>query len=529
VSALAFFGAACSNSSSAGDAGDSGTGVSDGGADAGDANNDSDATPAGISITRTFAHHEITKVTAPEIPGRVVLSGNGQGVVFQRRDEAKKATGIYFIKPDGTGQVEVDSYIDAEGSTVDGVDISTDAQQILSGNSGVLRYAGASGAPKRTLVQLSQNRIQDFRFSPDGKQVFFVAGPDDFTIKGETKSRQRGVWALKPDGTDLHQVVGPEGVATALGVNVSDIVPYHGCASRKVGLNSDGSRLSFLTVRAVTDPYFGQLFSGPSPLTKLVESERKYPYAVYWTDMSTDGSKVVYAAGLIKDGSAITEVGVIGFDGTGRKALTTSTSPLASVGSCTPLWLSSDGSKLYSSGGGHLFNTDGSGVLQLALGLLPGSSGGYGDGTMNQTATRFAYRLRDEGIVAQIMVLDIDPSDLGNAPQISAPYTSLTNLVAGGPAATVSVNVAAKGTVTRVIGAVFVDGIEDKSINSEPQLFDDGTNGDAKAGDGVYTSNRVGAWAASKPGPRTLRIRVETKVGDRRHFTEVDVAGFSVP
>ena len=76
----------------------------------------------------------------------------------------------------------------------------------------------------------------------------------------------------------------------------------------------------------------------------------------------------------------------------------------------------------------------------------------------------------------------------------------------------------------------FRNGVEvNTNIINQAVLFDDGSHGDATAGDGRFTNNAVGASASAPLGPHTIRVKTEVRAADgRRHATALDVAQLDV-
>ena len=76
----------------------------------------------------------------------------------------------------------------------------------------------------------------------------------------------------------------------------------------------------------------------------------------------------------------------------------------------------------------------------------------------------------------------------------------------------------------------FRNGVEvSTNIISQAVLFDDGSHGDATAGDGRFTNNAVGASASAPLGPHSIRVKTEVRAADgRRHATALDVAQLDV-
>ena len=82
--------------------------------------------------------------------------------------------------------------------------------------------------------------------------------------------------------------------------------------------------------------------------------------------------------------------------------------------------------------------------------------------------------------------------------------------------------------------AALLDGAVDPNVSPGLLLLDDGQNGDAAAGDGIYTNSGVthGMIVArdDDTGPRIVRIAAEVEGADgRRHATAVDIGTLTLP
>jgi hypothetical protein len=248
--------------------------------------------------------------------------------------------------------------------------------------------------------------------------------------------------------------------------------------------------------------------------------------------LSGDGTKVGYDVTPPPCCSTPNEVGTVNFDGSNRKALATRT---PDVGGYTRIEMSGDGAQLLYGSTSYLYATDGSGVVQLsARGGFYSSDGaslandGLGQPSMNSTATRFLYSVRDDAGVPQLAIMDINPAALGDAPTITnASLTQPSIALNGGGPTYVSAAVASSNTIARVSAVVLTGGVSDRNVDA-PVMLDDGTNGDQVAGDGVYTG-RIGPPCCAVAGPRTVRVKAEARdAANRRHATAVEFGRLTV-
>ena len=207
--------------------------------------------------------------------------------------------------------------------------------------------------------------------------------------------------------------------------------------------------------------------------------------------------------------------------------------------------LSYDGSKLNHGSRNRLYNTDGSGVLQLAaygatltgdLPLMVGSGdGGFQRSSMSRDATRFLFffslgYVNGAPTPAQLGLLELNPGSLGQAPALTDPKIAPPYVVIGDSKTSVSVLMNTANTHVRTNSVGFRNGVEvNRNIVYQVVLYDDGSYGDATAGDGRFTNNTVGASSGATVGPYTVRVKTEVRAADgRRHATALDVAQFDV-
>jgi hypothetical protein len=148
---------------------------------------------------------------------------------------------------------------------------------------------------------------------------------------------------------------------------------------------------------------------------------------------------------------------------------------------------------------------------------------------MNGTADRFIYSSGDDAGIQQIATMDVNPQTLGESPAISSPTLSQPSIaLSGASQSTIAAPVTTTDKVTRVSAAILSGAANDPDV-SPPVMLDDGTNGDAAAGDGVYTSNRLLADCCAALGPRTLRVKAEVRDStNRRHATAVEFGGLTI-
>ncbi len=93
-----------------------------------------------------------------------------------------------------------------------------------------------------------------------------------------------------------------------------------------------------------------------------------------------------------------------------------------------------------------------------------------------------------------------------------------------------SVRSSTANTHLRTNAVVFRNGLEvNSNVVNDAVLYDDGSNGDATAGDGRFTNNAIRANSEAAIGPHTARMKTEVRAADgRRHATALDVAQLDV-
>jgi hypothetical protein len=259
--------------------------------------------------------------------------------------------------------------------------------------------------------------------------------------------------------------------------------------------------------------------------------------------ISGDGSTVAYVTGDFATGRQ--EAGVIGFDGSGQRALIDSEAIynrwLPGLGRNLPsnerIQLNADGSRLLLGSSGVLFDTRGGGRLALSLDIPPPSgqsplaTDGLYRATMDAAVTRVVYLFQPVGVPRQLARLDLNPADLRGAPVITEPSVAPDFvLTEGRSTATISARVTPIEPAPWVGSRILRDGLPDDEGFGRIGLADDGaTAGDPTARDGVYTNNAVATTCCAQPGPRTVRIQAELVLADGlQHASAVDITPFAV-
>ncbi|TXG87681.1 MAG: hypothetical protein E6R14_00840 [Thermomicrobiales bacterium] len=483
-----------------------------------------------------FVYHQITNF--PEGTGGLgypVLSGDGTTAAYAvapGTQDPATPNRIFTINADGSSAAEVDSYVPLCfcGSIVD---ISNDGGTVVSTDSVQVRIVDAGGA--RVLLTLAGNEISRVVITGNGLTVFMLVRRDTATSDNAT-AIPRGVWAIDANGENLRQLVDATDIATAVGVTIEET----GCCFHSDGgpldVSDDGGRVVFAAYAAGFERFYSVDGSGGN-LVQL-SGDQQYTMRVA---VSGDGALAAFDG--TPAGAALNDVGVIPTTGGEAKVLTT----MSYSGFDEPFQLTQSGSRLLVSSNGLLFDTA-SGEAEL-LGVSIANTGGnhlsaltdgLPRGTMDAEGQQFLYVMRSVRCAdcanqqEQLAIMTMDPVDLGAAPVISnASIEPATILPESGSEAVVSASISADGQVLGVGYAALLGSEVDPNLGRAVVLFDDGTNGDAVAGDSTYTIGGIvhQIIVAREPdtGPRTVRLAAEIEdANGMRHATAVDIGTLTV-
>jgi hypothetical protein len=358
--------------------------------------------------------------------------------------------------------------------------------------------------------------LGDFKITDSG-QVYFLAwgivkiGTDpDIPVT-------RGLWKVNFDGTGLTSIAGPDKIAALLGVSADSVTPTN---AGILDLSSDGSRIVF----SVSSEKGKHILGINSDGTGLREYAfpKDYMWNVLDIGISGDGSKIFYIVSPNPCCSTPQEVGVINFDGNDRRMLINDSGPTQDIGE-----LNYDGSLLLvGSGHGWLVDTKTGARLDLA------AMGGWestdrplvGDGmylpSMDGSATKFLYLQKDSKDNWQLVIAQVNPTSLGEAPVITNPMIEPPFvLTKEKSAANVSASIAASNTLVAVGTEFLLNGRRDESGSGKVSL--------KSAGVGVFAG--IIGNADIPVGPRIVRLKAEAKGSDsKRHASAVDLWPFAV-
>jgi hypothetical protein len=345
-------------------------------------------------------------------------------------------------------------------------------------------------------------------------------------------AHEPGVYSVGTDGAGLVELMSPAQAAALIGngTTAADVSPK-GSLKRGLDVSADGKQFVAVwsagacTQQGEKDYVVGSATDGT--MSKVILGPVTDGCGVEKLALSGDGTTVAFDVDNSTD-TGKRDVGVIGLGGTGKLTFTTF------AGGDDNNWGISDDGKLVVAGY-KLHNADGSGSFDLAVqgGTFsndPPSGIDLFLGTPNGKADRILY-VNSVANPRRMAALEINPTTMGAAPTVANPSVTPASVPADGSAsATLTAKVASTGgKVVRVGAAVLQNGSHDDKELADVVLFDDGTHGDAVAGDGVYSDNELRASAGAKSGPRTIRVRATVvDAAGKSHSTAIELGAFAV-
>jgi len=485
----------------------------------------------GGTVLRTITYHQITALTnfgAVAGTRSPVLSADGSKLVFTRSHNSSNL--VYTVNFDGSGLIladmfQADCYCDAD------VDISADGSKVIGFDGGLVRMANADGTNPHQVIRISS--FLDCRISPDGTKVYFMSS-GNFSTYPNSGAHEAGIYVVNADGSGLHEIGGLAGFAAFLGTTPGAL----GWNTRPFGISGDGSRLVCFIWSPVPSSRYALLGlnTDGTSLHELTLAPTAID-AVYKAGLSGDGSKAYYYFRYAPCCSSGEEVGVINWDGSGRRVLLSnySTNQSSSGLAVSQVTLNQDGSKLLCGDRGCLINTDGSGQLALSW-STPGLANyvldvGFYRGIMDAAGTRFAYLTTAGGSYYQVAVAELNPASLGLAPALVSASATPAYVTTNGPSPVFAVRLTPTNSLVSsgVQEGILLNGLADPADWVGGRLHDDSLNGDSAKGDGVYSDNIGMFFSPPSVGPRTLRFKAEVLGADGHyHASAIDLAPFFV-
>jgi hypothetical protein len=499
-------------------------------------------TALGATTLRTLAYHQVTQFTNTFVHGygrTVVLSADGRRIACARPCYSEPRTNwIHVVNFDGTGANLVDAW---QGGGYAQVDISADGSRILSWDGGSARIVNADGNNPHQVIQVNGG-YPDFRISPDGTKVYF-SNDRGFSTSPDTGPREPGIYVVNADGTGLLEIAGQTSFALFFGLSPGAIAPdgyfYGWNGGTPFGLSGDGSKaICFLWTpagyRLVGFKTDGSgMHELPLGLPPIQNFEK--------VGLSGDGSKAFYYFNWAPCCSSGEEMGVLNWDGSGRRVLwnTYSTNQSSGAWWIHDISMNHDGSKLLFGETSWLYNTDGSDRLELGWSARFAESrllrwGFYHRGLMDSNGTHFAFLTPLDGNsgTLQVGTAELKPTSLGLAPTITDASSTPAYITTSGNAPvfacrpTPTTGLVPSGGVQ---AGVLLDGIADPATWQGSTLHDNGWSGDAVSGDGLFSDNTAYFNRVPSIGPRTLRFKAELLGADAKyHASAIDVAPFFV-
>ena len=482
----------------------------------------------------TLVHHQLTVDDA--IAGGVfpVLSGSGNRIVYSHGARPSQIRCIDFDGSNLTTAMQTKN-IPSE------LDISDDGTRVMVHHiSREIYSASASGGGERRLVWVSTGdpQIVKARMTGDGKLVYFLLGRKAL-LNGSDVASPAGLHVVNAEGGTPRLLVGQTHLQKLLGLPADQGVAFR----PSLDVSGNGGRVAFAVVaysKVNAGPKIVVVDGNGGNLRLVAEGTKDSRGNVGQVAITPDGRLISYR---IASWGPPMITGVVNADGSNKRIITKSDGPLRYpngnlIGE--PVTFTADGNWLQLGSTGRLIATDGSGRIYSLSATRAGAgkvllNGGMLRGTMDHQARRYAYLCKDERNSrefrqrVQIASLEINPTDLRGAPELSDVTVQPGYLIPDKVGATVSVAVASPHKLILVSKVPIFKGLADPGVSSEI-FYDNGrTSGDKTAGDSVFTSNRLYAMQAAKMGPRTIRVDAESRGEDaRRHATAVDVAPIPV-
>jgi hypothetical protein len=479
------------------------------------------------TILRTLVYHELT---ADENGGvdttkGIAFSRDGRRGLFDENIASNYVPTV--VSADGSGKSGIDAvnagWIDMTAVSGDGAWIAYTADTLFLANvASPQRVAGPAVSQGRSCARFARDPADAMKW-----RLYFLSN-----VAWGSPAHEPGVYSVGTDGAGLVELMSPAQAAALIGngTTAADVSPK-GSLKRGLDVSADGKQLVAVwsagacTQQGEKDYVVGSTTDGTTSMVILG------PFTdgcgVEKIALSGDGSTVAFDV----DDSADTgqrDVGVVGFGAAGKRTLAT-----FAAGDDNNWGISDDGKLVVANY--KLHNADGSGSFDLAVqgGTFSNDPPSGIDlllGTPNGKADRILY-VNSVANPRRMAALEIDPTTMGAAPTIANPSVTPASVPANGSAsATLTAKVAStSGKVVRVGAAALQNASHDDKELADVVLFDDGTHGDAVAGDGVYSDNELRASAGAKSGPRTIRVRATVvDAAGKSHSTAIEFGAFAV-
>lgn len=509
------------------------------------------ARPRAAQVARTLVYHQIrTDGASPvrfaerSVQGRyLVLAADGSRAAYvlmpERTADPEHPAQVWVIRPDGSDA----RVVETNAQSVPSIDLSADGERLVSCDGRFLRTVRADGTGAVLLAGGIGENGFSFLFSArvagNGAAAYFCS-----LGSGMAPPYPTGVWTVGTGGGSARQLAGPSQVVALLGLSAGEVFDFraNGDPFYSLSVSRDGSRVAFgVTTRA--GEYLLAVNSDGGGLHALLGP---VPHVVQLA-LTPDGSRVFYQFATTGGSAPPEELGSVAYDGTDRRVLGPPPDPRASAND--RLQLSSDGSLLFFSLTGRLLATGSGALVQLrdpitATGFQSGDGlplvyDGLLPSAMDGTGRRFVLlsgSSTDSGRFTRLITLEIDPAAAGDAPTVRSPAVQPALAALNGSSrALLTASVSTGGTLLRVNNGALRAGSDDPYLFHRV-LYDDGTHGDAAAGDGTFSASDFGIDGSLSrgplgpfSGPRTLRVNAYSRGTDgNAHLTSVDFEPFTV-
>lgn len=474
---------------------------------------------AGHTAQPRIVFHEIVNPGAGKLVSNLgsypAMSGNGNVVAYSV-SRADSQLDLFGINADGTGQHSLGLF--PHNSYRPAISYNG-ALAALWHNNYLYTLNTTSGVPVNVLTMTTPGALSSIAVNDDGSKVYFTLTMDDLILGTTTNPLKAGVWEMNPNGSGRRLIADINAMRAA--------VPSHTPGSDRVGAPeglsiSQNNRIVFsYSLGSSVNQTMGVNADGSG--LRLIGPQVNFPNSV---TISRDGSRVAF------DQYSPKNVNTVGWDNTGHVVQV-----VPGHGSNDPLRLTDNGSHLALVD--RLLRSDGGTFRSLRSGTSGSVLADTLDAPFLQISAdgRKICAVRNFGTTSSVMMIELDPDTLRGAPDISNTAMTPGYLVHNNSSATTATaqvtyfgtpNGAYNGSY--VWARLFQDGLPDQNdYAGDGGLFDDGTNGDAVSGNGLFTQNQFTYnYTASAFGPRVVRFVAENIVSGLRHATMVDHQPFFV-
>jgi hypothetical protein len=477
-----------------------------------------------------MVYHELTQRLDGSLPiDSPVLSGDGRRAIWSETPaDPKQSNRVFALDIDGGQPREIDAY-QPLCFCLTSVDVSNDGNTVVSTEGVRIRVlsGGATFSRKRELIRLADDVIDALRISGNGKIVVFLVVRDTTISEPNPLKRgapiPRGIWAVSAEGGGLIQLAGIREIAAVAGVPVAeleanpDFRPDTWRTGYELDVSDDGRRIIFNARTGTAGEGVFSITEG-APLTKLAGPVD----AVYQVAVSGDGQTVALAT-------------------TDQRGLTVSVSAGGTLKTVPNfdfafdqrederLQLSRDGTKLLGKEQLGSVLVDVATLTKRRLVPLAISKshiftgGGARYATMNAAGTRVLYVARPHG--GNLVVIDLGATELGGAPLVRGFHVVPDTIpVDGSKSASVSAEISWDGSLIEVWREILHAGMPDATFGDSGLVpMQDTVGPDPRRLQGIFAADLVSRDKKAVPGPRNLRLIIESQAADgRRHGTVFD-------